>query len=83
MDLATLVAISVCSGHCKGQIRATNILGMSSMAKCRTWLDEDNNKRVVFDDIDGSIIYHFCVQASPRIVRVSGFNIYPRAWWQR
>jgi len=83
MDLATLVAISTCSGHCKGHIQATNTLGMASMSKCRAWLEEDDNKRVVLNDVDGTIIYHLCVQASPRIVKVSGFNIYPRPWWQR
>ncbi len=66
----------------RGTSKQQTPLGWCPCPNCRAWLEEDDNKRVVLNDVDGTIIYHLCVQASPRIVKVSGFNIYPRPWWQ-
>lgn len=71
MDLATMVIIATCSGHCKRVIGQTDFVGVPTMAECSLSLEKSAFKRgniVRLGEGENFTYYARCLPISPCIV---------------
>jgi hypothetical protein len=84
MDLATLVFITVCGGHCKKVEVPPDYIGVPTLAACRASIGRPGAKLVSkSEDADYLADYTLCVPMSPRLVRSRWTKIYESNWWER
>ncbi|MBS0240292.1 MAG: hypothetical protein JSR89_17905 [Proteobacteria bacterium] len=86
MDLATAIYITVCGGHCKRVIDATQFFGVSNLVECAAGGGGSVQRMMRTDDADYFAIYKICIGASSQIVRTRwgrrAQNFEDR-WWLR
>lgn len=83
MDLATLVFVTVCGGHCKQVTGVTEFFGMPTLAECRAEVGKSGAKLLVKSDkADYLAEYKICVGASPQVVRWGRRSPFDEPWWR-
>lgn len=83
MDLATLVFITVCGGHCKKVVMPPEYIGIPTLAKCRALTGRPGAKFVgKTREPDYIADYKLCVPMSPRLVRSRWARISESNWWE-
>ena len=84
MDLATLVFITVCGGHCKQVVMKPEYIGIPTLAECRALTGGAGAKLVSkTSEADYMANYKLCVPMSPRLVRSRWDQVYESNWWER
>lgn len=81
MDLATMVAIMTCTGHCKRVVAPMDLIGFPTITQCREYVSKAENQRYVIRMKNGSDIrvYQRCVAAPPHAI--PGNRVFRSRWW--